>query len=94
MGRSDLPDMYARALGRAVPKSECRHIRQITTAYVTYVMQHFRAAKNCPNLLVSALVVYLVTGSHFEYGFMFFYVVVTSIYMKWHGTFDCGIVTM
>ena len=36
MGRSDLPDMYTQARGRAVP--ECGHIRQITTAHVTYVM--------------------------------------------------------
>ena len=36
LGRSDLPDMYAR--GRAAPKCECRHIRKITTAHVTYVM--------------------------------------------------------
>ena len=38
MGRSDLPDMYARARGRAAPECECGHIRQITTAHVTYVM--------------------------------------------------------
>ena len=38
MGRSDLPDMYARARGRAAPEGECGHIRQITTAHVTYVM--------------------------------------------------------
>ena len=35
MGRSDLPDMYARAQGRAASKGECR---QIMTAHVTYVM--------------------------------------------------------
>ena len=38
MGKSDLPDMYARARGRAAPEGECGHIRQITTAHVTYVM--------------------------------------------------------
>ena len=38
MGRSDFPDMYARARGRTAPEGECRHIRQITTAHVTYVM--------------------------------------------------------
>ena len=38
MGRSDLPDMYARARGRTVLEGECRHIRQITTVHVTYVM--------------------------------------------------------
>ena len=38
MGRGDLPDMYARARGRAAPEGECGHIRQITTAHVTYVM--------------------------------------------------------
>ena len=38
MGRRDLPDMYARARGRAAPEGECRHIRQIPTAHVTYVM--------------------------------------------------------
>ena len=38
MGKSDLPDMYARAQGRTVPKGECGHISQITTAHVTYVM--------------------------------------------------------
>ena len=32
MGKSDLPDMYA------APECECGHIRQITTAHVTYVM--------------------------------------------------------
>ena len=38
MGRSDLPDMYARARGRAAPEGERGHIRQITTAHVTYAM--------------------------------------------------------
>ena len=38
MSRSDLPDMYTRARGRAAPSGECGHIRQITTAHVTYVM--------------------------------------------------------
>ena len=34
----DLPDMYTRARVRAVPEGECRHIRQITSVHVTYVM--------------------------------------------------------
>ena len=38
MSRSDLPDMYARAQGRTTPEGKCRHIRQIMTAHVTYVM--------------------------------------------------------
>ena len=38
MGWRDLPDMYARAIGRAAPEGECRHIRQIPTTHVTYVM--------------------------------------------------------
>ena len=38
MGRSNLPNMYTRALGRAAPEGECGHIRQIMAAYVTYVM--------------------------------------------------------
>ena len=38
MGRSDLPDMYVRAQGRAVPEGKCGHIRQITTLHVVYVM--------------------------------------------------------
>ena len=38
MGKSNLPDMYARARGRAAPEGECGHIRQIMTAHVTYVM--------------------------------------------------------
>ena len=37
MGRSDLPDMYARAREHAAPEGESGHIRQITTAHVTYV---------------------------------------------------------
>ena len=45
MGRSDLPDMYARARGRAAPEGECRHIRQITTAHVTYVMYTYGIRK-------------------------------------------------
>ena len=36
--RSDLPDMYTRAQGRAALKDDWGHIRQITTADVTYVM--------------------------------------------------------
>ena len=35
MGRRDLPDMYTWARGRAAPKGECGHIRQILTAHVT-----------------------------------------------------------
>ena len=38
MGKRDLPDMYARAQGRAAPKGECGHIRQIPAAHVIYVM--------------------------------------------------------
>ena len=38
MGRKDLPDMYARARRCTVPESKCRHIRQILTTHVTYVM--------------------------------------------------------
>ena len=38
MGRSDLPDMYARAQGLTVPEGRCGHIRRIKTAHVTYVM--------------------------------------------------------
>ena len=38
MGRSNLPDMYTQARGHAAPENGCGHIRQITTAYVTYVM--------------------------------------------------------
>ena len=38
MGRSDLPDMYAQVRGCAALEGECGHIRQITTAHVTYVM--------------------------------------------------------
>ena len=38
MGSSDLPDMYAQARGHSAPEGECGHIRQITTAHVTYVM--------------------------------------------------------
>ena len=41
MGRGDLPDMYARARGRAAPECECGHIRQITTAHVTYTSGHY-----------------------------------------------------
>ena len=38
MGKGDLPDMYAQAQECAVPEGECLHIKQITTAHVTYVM--------------------------------------------------------
>ena len=38
MGRSYLPDMYTRARGRTAPEGECRHIRQVMTAHVTYVI--------------------------------------------------------
>ena len=38
MGEGDLPDMYARARGRAASEGGCGHIRQITTAHITYVM--------------------------------------------------------
>ena len=46
MGRSDLPDMYARARGCAVPEGECGHIRQITTAHVTYCISGFIGESN------------------------------------------------
>ena len=38
MARSDLPDMYTQARECAALEGECGHIRQIMTAYVTYVM--------------------------------------------------------
>ena len=38
MGRSDLPDMYAQARGRAAPEGECGHIRQITAVHVSYIL--------------------------------------------------------
>ena len=37
MRSRDLPDMYARARGRAAPEGSCVHIRQITPAHVTYI---------------------------------------------------------
>ena len=38
MGRSDLPDMFALTFECCAPSGSCVHIRQIMTAYVTYVM--------------------------------------------------------
>ena len=34
----NLPDMYAQAQEHVAPEGECRHIRQIPTAYVAYIM--------------------------------------------------------
>ena len=38
MGTRDLPDMFKLVFGRAALECSCVHIRQITTAHVTYVM--------------------------------------------------------
>ena len=35
--RSGLPDMYAQVQGHEASDGECRHARQIMTAYVTHV---------------------------------------------------------
>ena len=40
MDRSDLPDMYAQARGRATPEGKCGHIRQKNhdrSCYICYV---------------------------------------------------------
>ena len=43
-------------------------------------------------MLASALVIYTITDSHCDYGFVFFNVVMASIYMKCHIVLStCGI---
>ena len=74
MGKSDLPDMYAQARGRAAPEGECGHIRQITTAHVTYVMQHFWHMKNRSALYRQ--------GWRFQLRHLEFNVVMTYIYTR------------
>ena len=49
-GKSALPDIYARARGRAAPEGECVYIRQSTSACVITNMLHFRHSKNLPKL--------------------------------------------
>ena len=53
MGRGDLPDMYTWAQGGGCSaQGECGHIRQITTAHVTYVTfinLYLRVIINCGN---------------------------------------------
>ena len=50
-GKSPLPDIYARARGRAAPEGECVYIRQSTSACVILRnMLHFRHSKNLPKL--------------------------------------------
>ena len=83
MGRSDLPDMYAQARGRAAPEGERGHIRQITTAHVTYAMQHPRHTKNRPALYRQ--------GWRFRLRHLEFNVVMTCIYTMQHNRFSCDI---
>ena len=83
MGRSDLPDMYALALGHCVPSGLCGHIRQITSAHVTYVMQHFRHTKNRSALYRQG---WRLRLRHLEFN-----VVMTYIYTMQHNCFNCGI---
>ena len=43
-------------------------------------------------LLALALIFYIETGNTCDYGFLYFDVVMTSIYTKQHNIFDCGVV--
>ena len=53
----DLPDMYARVRGHAAPEGDCGHIRQITTAHVTYTSGKLKIA-----------LVYIGKDGTFDYG--------------------------
>ena len=57
MGRRNLPDMYVQARAYTAPEVECRHIRQILTAHVTYtyVMQHSKKFKILPYTSTASL---------------------------------------
>ena len=53
------------ARGCAMPKGECGHIRQCTSACVATNMLHFRYSKK---LLFFALPIYITRDSNFDYG--------------------------
>ena len=55
MGTSALPDMHARRLMAAGPRTEGKHIRKRTSAYVITDMLHFRQSKNLPKSQVHHL---------------------------------------
>ena len=72
MVRRDLPDIYARARGRAAPKGECVYIRQIPTDHVISIILHFRHSKICPNLLLNSRSLYIVMGIRCDCGTLFY----------------------
>ena len=72
MVRRDLPDIYARALGRTAPEGECVYIRQILTDHVISIILHFRHSKICPNLMQKSRSLYIVMGIHCDCGTLFY----------------------
>ena len=80
MSTRHLPNMYTQSPRAACPRAEGIHIRQIISTHVKINMYHFQYSYNCPTLVLAALPIYVVMGSHCEYG-IYFDVYLYTIYI-------------